>query len=146
MTHLARPADENDMTFAHDLARMNMAHLYAIHARQWNENLFKSSWPQTENYTLLEDGQRVGIIRFSQDTDALYIRDMQVLGMCQNRGAGSFGISFAERLAMKRKLTKLRLRVFEDNPAHFLYRRTGFREVSSEQGLLLMEKSVVQHI
>lgn len=140
MTHSAVQAIADDLRFAHDLARDNMAQFYAAHGKTWDTSIFESSWPRTENFSVLEDGVRIGVLRLTQDAEALYVRDLQVLPTHQNRGAGTFAMQFVGRLAAERGLGRIRLSVFADNPARSLYRRLGFREISDERGLLLFEK------
>jgi GNAT superfamily N-acetyltransferase len=141
MAHSVVEAGNVDLEFAHDLARDNMASYGVTHGRVWDTATFITSWPQTENFLLLEDGVRVGILRLSQDKKALFVRDLQVLPVHQGRGTGTFAMDFVQRLATDRRLAPVRLRMFADNPARSLYERLGFREVSSERGVLLFEKS-----
>lgn len=58
MTHAAVRARDDDLRFAHDLTRDNMARFYVAQGRTWDSSIFESSWPQTENFALFEDGAR----------------------------------------------------------------------------------------
>jgi ribosomal protein S18 acetylase RimI-like enzyme len=118
-----------------------MASYGVTHERPWDTSLFVASWPQTENLLLFENGARVGILRLSQNEKALFVRDLQILPAHQNRGAGTLAMNLVQRLAVERGLSRVQLKVFVDNPARRLYERLGFREVSSERGVALCEKS-----
>jgi ribosomal protein S18 acetylase RimI-like enzyme len=135
------PAVDDDRSFAHDLTRDNMAPYYASHGRTWDSALFDASWPQTENYCLLEDGRRIGVLRLLVEANALYVSDLQVLPASQSRGAGTVAMQFVEQRARGGKAARIRLRVFDDNRAQAFYRRLGFREVARERGALLFEKA-----
>lgn len=141
MTYSVVQANEEDRRFAHDLTRDNMAQFYATHGKTWDTSIFDSSWSQTENFSLLKGGVRIGVLRLTQEAEALYVRDLQVLPSHQNRGAGTFAMQFVQTLAAERGIARVRLRVFVDNSAQSLYRRLGFREISDERGLLLFERS-----
>src|SRR5690349_3434740 len=76
------------MRFAHDLTRDNMAKYYATRDRVWDTALFNASWPNTENYCLLEDGARIGVLRIAQEEKTLWVRDLQISPARQSRGGG----------------------------------------------------------
>src|SRR4051794_40392896 len=132
----------DDIAFAHDLSRDNMSGFHAEIGVAWNPALVAASWPSTENYLLLADGLRVGILRLRPAPGALYVSDLQVLPDHRNRGAGMFALGFAERLALGRGLARLQLRAFASSRATALYRRLGFVQVADEGAKLLFEKAL----
>lgn len=142
MAHSIVHADDDAMWFARDLTRDNMAQFYEAHGRAWDPSIFEASWPSTENFWVLEDGVRVGILRLSREAQTLCVRDVQVLPDHQGRGAGTFAMTFVGNLAAERGVVQIRLSVFYDNRAQSLYRRLGFLEVGREGGLLIFEKSI----
>lgn len=129
------------MWFAHDLTRDNMAHFYEAHGRVWDTSIFAASWPTTENYWVLENGERVGILRLSREAQTLYVRDIQVMPAYQGRGAGTYAMAYVGNLAEERGVSRVRLSVFADNRAQLLYRRLGFGEVGRHGELLILERS-----
>ena len=88
--------------------------------------MFDDSWEHFENFDIVVDNVRVGVIRFSRSTEALYIRDLQVEPQYQNGGVGTQAIKWAKEYANQLGMTQLRLRVFPENPAKALYIRLGF--------------------
>lgn len=141
MAHSIAVADDDALRFAHDLTRDNMAKYYATRHRIWDTALFNASWPDTENYCLLEDGARAGVLRIAQEDKTLWVRDLQVSPSRQSRGAGTFAMRFVDDIGAERGVVCVRLKVFEENRAQSLCRGVGFRELAREGGVLLFEKS-----
>ena len=142
MTFTAVDAGDEDLTFAHDLTRENMAAYYEEHGRHWDTAIFSASWPGTENFLLLESDERIGILRLTHEGDELYVRDLQVLPTHQRRGAGTFALQLVELIAMERNVSRIRLSVFLGNPAQSLYRRLGFEEVRRKNGMSVFERVI----
>lgn len=142
----AVPAKSEDVVFAHDLTHSNMSSYYALLNRSWNRSLFETSWPETENYRLQISDNTIGFLRLSASENTLYIRDIQILPLYQNCGAGSFAIQFAQSLAANRNIPILQLRVFIQNPAKSLYYRLGFTDVSNDGNILTLESQLSDNV
>lgn len=138
------PASVADVAFAHDLTRDNMSSYFGAAGMAWNPALIPETWPQTENYLLLEGETRVGIVRLRVSAREIHVGDLQILSEYRNRGAGTFALKFVEDLARRRGANRLRLRVFSSSPARRLYLRSGFAEVDDQGAKQLLEK-VLEH-
>jgi len=134
------PADSHDLEYVRDLSRRNMAPYYTALGWQWDPTLFVASWPTTENYAIEAHDRMIGALRLRPEADAIYISDLQIEPASQGRGAGTFALRFAERVARERGLPRLRLRVFTGSAAVRLYERAGFCKVADEPGKQLFER------
>jgi hypothetical protein len=94
MAHIVVVADDDAMRFVHDLTRDNMAPYYATYGRRWDTTLFDASWPQTENYCVLEDGARVGVLRIAQEEKTLWF------AMCRSWRRGKAVVQVRSRCAL----------------------------------------------
>jgi len=138
-----QPGSDENMSFAHDLTKLNMASYYSRHNRTWDRRIFEKSWAETDNYCLFENDILVGILRCSHDREHFYIRAIQVIPQAQNHGIGAFALLYAESLCKALFFRAIRLHVFEDSPARRLYSRMGFTELVNENdGTLLLEKEL----
>ena len=124
---LLRMASMDDFPFAEALTRNNMGGYYRRHHLVWRGDLFLASWRESENFILEADGERIGVLRVTEEGDSLHIRDVQIAEGQRGRGAGTFLLNVSHKLARLRGLRELQLRVFVDNPAARLYQRMGYR-------------------
>jgi GNAT superfamily N-acetyltransferase len=124
---LLRLASMDDFPFAEALTRNNMGGYYRRHHLVWRGDLFLASWRESENFILEADGERIGVLRITEEGDSLHIRDVQIAEGQRGRGAGTYLLNVSHKLARLRGLHELQLRVFVDNPAARLYQRMGYR-------------------
>ena len=129
----------NDPLFAESITKTNMASYYQAREIVWDHNQFLNSWEGLDNYEVLLDRTRVGVVRFSYSGSTTFLRDFQLLPEFQGRGIGSKCLELIVRHALNRFSTKLVLRVFSENPAIKLYESKGFVRTSEVKGLVEME-------
>jgi GNAT superfamily N-acetyltransferase len=122
-----RRASLSDFAFAEALTRNNMGHYYERHRLAWRADLFLASWQESENFILEVDNEPIGLLRLTEESDSLHIRDVQIAQGHRGQGAGTFLLETSHRWARERGLRELQLRVFIDNPAARLYLRMGYR-------------------
>lgn len=134
-----QPAEPSHGAYAEALARHNMAGYYQRHGIQWSDVRFLSNWAELESYLLLCGPAAAGFLSVSCDSEALYLRDIQLLPRFCNQGVGAAALAQVLALAEARGLRYVRLKVFADNPAQRLYRRLGFAEAGQEGPLLRMQ-------
>jgi len=99
----------SDPLFAESLTKTNMASYYQDREISWDRNQFLSSWEELDNYEVLLNRARVGVLRFSYSGDTTYLRDFQLLPEFQGRGIGSKCLDLVIRHAFNRQSTLLRL-------------------------------------
>ncbi|MDJ0832580.1 MAG: GNAT family N-acetyltransferase [Gammaproteobacteria bacterium] len=131
-----------DKQYAQKLVRENMDRYYKEYGIEWQTDLFESSWGQMENFVILSNQIKVGILRLSSDSEALYIRDLQIEKASQNIGLGTLATKLAFALAKERGFKYLRLRVFSSNPARNLYQRLGFTQTGQNEHVISMQANV----
>lgn len=131
-----------DREFAKALTKANMGEYYKKYNIDWDDERFNSSWDQLENFDIAKDERRVGVLRLSRKSNALQIRDLQILKEHQNCGLGTHAIQYATRLAKARNLPLIKLNVFQCSPAVALYERLGF-QLTNKQGNVVQMACVV---
>ena len=129
----------NDSLFAESLTKKNMASYYKTRNLVWDRDKFLNSWDDLDNYEVLADNIRVGVIRFSYDENKIYLRDFQLTPECQGKGIGSKCLDLLANQASSQQYNRMVLRVFSENPAVKLYESKGFIRTSEIKGLIEME-------
>jgi GNAT superfamily N-acetyltransferase len=138
MKLMLRPAGAADRAFCEALNRRNMGGYLAARAIAWDPDRFLASWSAFENLVIQDGSASVGLLRLVPEQDALGLRDLQVLPERQRQGIGTWAVRQAQAMTGSRGHQRLKLRVYEDNPAQALYARLGFRTVSAAAGTLHM--------
>lgn len=131
-------AADNDRDFCEQLNRRNMSGYLARRAIEWDWRLFIRSWSEFDNLMILNASVVVGHLRLMPEPFALGLRDLQILPEHQAQGIGTWAIRQAQSIAAQRRLGRLKLRVYEENPAQALYIRLGFMPVSTIDGTVHM--------
>ncbi|EKO3584035.1 MULTISPECIES: N-acetyltransferase [Vibrio] len=131
--------EATEIELASELTRLNMHTYYLARNLSWNHEEYEENWYRFANFSVTYDGKWVGIIRFSCDEIALYIRDLQIDTQYQNLGIGFSCLEYALEKLKYKKLNRLRLNVFSENPAISLYSKFGFERVAEMDGLVRME-------
>lgn len=132
-------AGDEDAAFAHDLTLANMHAYVARHWGGWDRTIFFDNYALSENWLAWRGGERVGLARFVSDPPVLLIEDLQVLATGQNKGYGTEMLADLAGIARLRGCERLRLRVFDENPARRLYLRVGFVEVQRDGSAAWLE-------
>ena len=141
-----RPAEAGDFPFAEALTHGNMGGYYKRHGLVWRGDLFYASWGESENFILEVDGERIGVLRLTEEGDSLHIRDVQIAASHRGQGAGTYLLDMSHRWAKARVLSELQLRVFVDNPAARLYLRMGYRVTGSRLAQLGPIRHMVRRV
>lgn len=142
MNRCLRSATADDFAFCEQLSRSNMAGYQAARGIAWDPERFRASWAELENLLIVDDDDRVGLLRLLPEDDALGLRDLQVVPERQRRGIGEWAVRQAQALAGARGYGRLQLRVYEENPARALYSRLGFEPVAVVDGTVHMAWAV----
>ncbi len=135
-----RAGTEQDLTFARDLTRRAMLPYYGRYSLLWQEEAFNQAWLWRDNFIVLADGVACGYFSLSIDRQALFIRELHLLPEARNQGIGGWALERIVQLARERRLPRVRLMVFQSNPARHLYLRKGFAEVGEDECFWRMER------
>jgi ribosomal protein S18 acetylase RimI-like enzyme len=137
-----KPASDADLPFARSLARSTMVPYYTRHGLLWQDADFDAGWSWRENHLLMVLDSAAGFVSLSADTRALYIRELHLLEPFRGQGIGATVLESALTMAAQRRLPRLRLMVFKDNPAQRLYLRKGLSVVGEDLCFWRMERGV----
>lgn len=138
MAFYLRAATERDRLFARTLTHETMSRYYLQYGLLWSDNGFDVAWAGRENWLICNEDAVMGFISLSDDSRALYIRELHLLETCRKQGAGSWVL---EQVALKAQAQGLlRLTVFKTNPARRLYQRHGLSIVGEDDCFWRMER------
>ena len=135
-----RPTD--DLLTSAAITYANMRPFYAHYSVDWQQPKILEQIVALDNWDILFNGELIGALRLSFDSDGCYLRDLQVSALFQNRGIGAEALAESVRLAQKSGAKKLKLRVFKISPAHRLYTKKGFNVVSEDERFYYMERKI----
>ena len=138
-----RPARNSDYDWLLRLHHAVYRDLIIKEFGYWDENeefdLFTEAWQTQQIQILLRDGQRVGMLMILEETDRLWLDEIQIDPQFQNQGIGTAVIEELIATARDRQLP-VHLRVLRANRgAHRLYRRLGFRRIEEAKHHIVME-------
>lgn len=136
------PATDQHLGFARDLTRRAMLPYYREFDLLWLEEAFDQAWSWREQWLIVGDGRALGYCSLSQDSRALYIRELHLLPEHRGQGVGAWVLVQLADWARERRLPLLRLTVFMSNPAQALYRRHGFVVEGRDACFLRMQQPV----
>jgi GNAT superfamily N-acetyltransferase len=128
-----------DRAFAECLIRTNMRPYYEGRSIVWDSARFAKGWLAHDRYEIVSAARRLGLLCLEYDDQAGYIRDLLVVPQYRGQGVGTAAIERAAQEALARGLSRLRLKVFRDNPAADLYLRYGFAVVRKDADFYWME-------
>lgn len=117
-----------------------MGRYYQQYGLVWSDRGFDVAWEGRENWLICKDERVMGFVSVNRDSEALYIRELHMLGSCRKQGAGSWVLEQMVIKARTQGLGLLRLTVFKTNPARRLYQRQGFSIVGEEGYFWRMER------
>ncbi|MBM3116482.1 GNAT family N-acetyltransferase [Jeongeupia naejangsanensis] len=133
-------ASSLDFPFIEKVTRQNMAHHYTQYGMEWQDEAFLQRLTVSDNFVVLDKGERVAVIRITASPQHLYINDLQVIPAAQRNGIGTRLLDHAMSLAKTRNLEAVRLCVFKGNSAKKFYEKLGFDHVGEQGNVLRMER------
>lgn len=134
-------ASVSDLPFARDLTRRGMLRYYCQFDLLWQDEAFDKAWEWREQWLVMDGEERVGFCSLSQDSRALYIRELHINESVRGRGIGTWVLRELDTWAQQRRLPLLRLTVFRSNPARALYLREGFVEQGADECFVRMQRT-----
>lgn len=116
----------DDKIYALNLIRDSMKKYLKDLAITIEEDDFSKNWVDMNNFDILIDSQRVGVLRYDKDDNFCNIRDLHIEPLFQNKGIGSIVVKKIIEEMRLEGLQAVRLKAFDSNPAIELYKRLGF--------------------
>lgn len=133
------PASAEHLPFARDLTRRGMLRYYCQYDLLWLDEAFDQAWNWREQWRVMDGEVLVGFCSLSQDSKALYIRELHIVESARGQGIGACVLRELDAWAKQRRLQWLRLTVFKSNPARALYLREGFVEQGEDECFVRMQ-------
>jgi len=131
-----------DLSKSAEITYNNMRPYYEHYLVDWEQPIILEQILSLDNWDILSEGEVVGAIRLSFDSDECYLRDLQVSEEFRNKGIGAAALVESTRIAHASGVRKIKLRVFKISPAHHLYKRNGFTLVSEDERFYYMEQTI----
>lgn len=104
----------------------NMQVYYEMYDVDWELDDVYQATKALDNYDVLVDDTRVGVLRLSFDDNTCQLRDIQIGSAHQSKGYGAQVIELVKQMARECDCNTIKLKVFQRSPAHKLYSRIGF--------------------
>lgn len=138
-----RPAQNSDYDWLLRLHHTVYRNLIIKEFGYWDEDeefgLFTEAWQTQKIQILMHNDQRIGMLMILEETDRLWLDEIQIDPKFQNQGIGTVVIAEIIATARDRRLP-VHLRVLRANRgAHRLYRRLGFRRIEEAKHHIVME-------
>ncbi|MGZ0020533.1 GNAT family N-acetyltransferase [Nitrosomonas sp. wSCUT-2] len=138
-----RPAQNSDYDWLLRLHHSVYRHLIVKEFGYWDEDeeleLFTEAWQTQKIQILLRNNQRVGMLMILEETERLWLDEIQIDPQFQNQGIGTTVIGELIATSRHRQLP-VHLRVLRANRgAQRLYRRLGFRRIEEAKHHIVME-------
>ncbi len=135
MTIHTRPAQDSDYDWLYALNQEVYQDLITLEFGYWDVEeelaLFQDAWQSHNINLIIVAGERAGMFILEARDNYLWLSEIQITAMYQNRGIGSKIIQQLIAKSRQQK-TPLRLRVLHANHrAYQLYQRLGFRRIDS---------------
>jgi ribosomal protein S18 acetylase RimI-like enzyme len=105
----------------------------------WDPDKFCEYFDPKSTKIIQADNIDIGMIRFEERTDCIYLGDIQIDRAYRNKGIGTSLIEMVIRSAAIAK-KPVRLRVLKGNSAQRLYLRLGFQVVETFDDCYILER------
>jgi GNAT superfamily N-acetyltransferase len=135
-----RRAYDRDTLFAERVTAENLAPYYRKRNIRWNAAQYIETFDDFENFILMFNGERAGVLRLQSDRDALAIRGLEVAREFWDKGLGTAAVLYAFGFARRQGESRIKVKTFSENPALRLYHRLGFEQVASDGNLTWLER------
>ncbi|MFC0269283.1 GNAT family N-acetyltransferase [Kushneria aurantia] len=137
--------NRGDLRFAQRLVEETMSPYWQKRRMMFSRRLFREQWLRLETAIVIREGRDVGLIAWDSVEDIHYLRELHLVDGWRGRGVGDRVLR--EWIARQEALgaSRMRLKVFAENPARRLYERVGFEVVQNSgevSGLLGMERRI----
>ncbi|WP_445618992.1 GNAT family N-acetyltransferase [Kushneria sp. Sum13] len=139
-----RPGNHtDDLRFAQQLVEETMSPYWQKRRMVFSRQLFREQWVRLETAIIMRNEQRAGLIAWDVEEGIHHLRELHLTAPWRGRGiGGEVLIRWIERQEAL-GATRMRLKVFAENPARRLYERMGFQPMTNSSdisGLLHMER------
>ena len=128
----------DDKVYTLDLITISMSRYFKKYGITIETDVFNKNWLYLNNFIILWQGQKVGVVRYDINDEFCNLRDLHIEPQYQGKGIGSAVVRLVTDEMRLKGLKFVRLKVFKDNPAIELYKRLGFKLIDEEDNLIRM--------
>ncbi len=137
-----RKCTNKDYRFCYNLTKKNMSDYIDRHWGGWNPKMFREYFSKG-NINIVEYGnRRIGLCVFEFKKDHSYVNSIQISKKFRKKGLGTLLLDMIEKESKGRKLSKIQLGIFKENPAVKLYERLGYKKIKDYGSSIIMEKEI----
>ena len=130
----------DDYWFCYFLSKKNMLSYVVKYWGRWNPRAYRKDFDKRNVKIIRYKGKRVGFYNLVIKRDCAYLYNIQVSGPMRGRGLGTKLLELIEQEVKLKRMTRVNLQVFKDNPSKNLYGRVGYKVVKDRGSSLIMEK------
>ncbi len=124
MKYRTRKATCDDFEYLNELVTDNMkGHVNKVST--WKADLFRENYDPESIDVIEVENKAIGFTKLVHNVDELYLAEIQIDRLYQNRGIGTSIIN-AAIAESKKHAKRITLNVIKGNPAENLYKRLGF--------------------
>lgn len=139
----ARKCRKEDYEFIYRLNRKLLFPYIPKYAKITKKGFDNNFYKRYKEMVILErNSNKIGFFHISKDIyekNVLYLSSIFISPKYQKKGIGHFLMKYFETLGYG----KIKLQVWQKNPAFYFYKKLGYRIVSKNKGKYLMEKTLI---
>jgi ribosomal protein S18 acetylase RimI-like enzyme len=132
----------DDYRYCYELTKRNMQPVYEKHGLKWNPKRYRDEFNPKFIKILELNNRRIGFYRLLLKESNWHLSDLQISGLFRNKGIGTKIMELLEKTIKIKGHNSIKLRVFVDNPALSLYKRTGYKIIERHENFYLMQKNI----
>ena len=137
-----RKCRDNDYQFCYNLTKRNMSDYVNMHWGGWNPKIFREYFNKGNIRIVEYKNRRIGLYVFEFKKDHSYINNIQISRQFRKKGIGTYLIHLIEKESKERKLSKIQLGIFKENPAIKLYERLEYKRIKDCGSSIIMQKKI----
>lgn len=133
-------AKEDDIPYLLDLREKTMNPHLKLAGMPWDKssNLQRINYHFDSGKIVYYNGEKIGFLKYTFETDYIHLIQIQVLPKFQNRGFGKRLLEFVKERALESN-SSVRLEVLKNSPAKKLYEGFGFKIINEDKFSYEME-------
>ncbi len=137
-----RKCTDNDYQFCYNISKRNMSPYINKHWGGWKPKMFNKYFNKGNIRIVEYRNRRIGLYAFEFKKDHSYINSIQISRQFRKKGLGTLLMNLMEKESKERKLSKIQLGIFKENPAIKLYERLGYKKIKDCSSSIIMEKKI----
>ncbi|MDD5731331.1 MAG: GNAT family N-acetyltransferase [Patescibacteria group bacterium] len=137
-----RNSSWDDYRYCYELTKRNMRPFYIKHKLEWKPKSYRRNFDPKFVKILEINNRRIGFYKLSFKENHWHLGDLQISGLFRGKGIGTEIMKLIEKTVKMKGRNSIKLRVFVDNPALSLYKKTGYKMIEQQGSSYLMHKKL----